>query len=411
MSKIQISPNPSGAGVVTLAAPNTASNVTLTLPAVTAELITNSSGVLNIGSGQLVKDAAGNLGLGVTPSAWGTDRKAIQLGSGSSVNGSAATPSFMEVASNMYVDGVGDKYITSNDAAKYRQVSGAHQWFTAPSGTAGNTISFTQAMTLSAAGQLLVGTTSVTTSSSQSGEIYSTGSVGFLLTNTTAGNFALSVKNEGTSGTRNLINFYEGTGGGSARANFSIDTSNNFAISSANATTFSTASVERARLETSGRFGVFVTDNDGLQVSSNAAPGTSWANFVGRHSGAAPLGGTASFAVYNNGNVVNTNNSYGALSDLKLKENIVDATPKLEKLNQVRIVNYNIIGDTQKQLGVIAQELEQIFPGMVDEITDRDSEGKALETTTKSVKYSVFVPMLIKAIQELTARLEVLENK
>jgi hypothetical protein len=64
MSKLQLSPNPSGAGIVTLAAPNTASDVTLTLPAVTAELITNSSGVLNIGSGQLVKDVNGNFGIG-----------------------------------------------------------------------------------------------------------------------------------------------------------------------------------------------------------------------------------------------------------------------------------------------------------------------------------------------------------
>jgi hypothetical protein len=112
-----------------------------------------------------------------------------------------------------------------------------------------------------------------------------------------------------------------------------------------------------------------------------------------------------------NGNVLNLNNSYGALSDIKLKENIIDATPKLNNLNQVRVVSYNLKGEHQKQIGVIAQELEQIFPGMVDEMVDRDSEGNSLGTTTKAIKYSVFVPMLVKAIQELTARLEVLENK
>ena len=109
------------------------------------------------------------------------------------------------------------------------------------------------------------------------------------------------------------------------------------------------------------------------------------------------------FRVADSGNVTNTNNSYGAISDIKLKENIVDATPKLSKLNQVRVVNYNFIGSTDKQLGVVAQELEQIFPLMVEESQDKDAEGKILETTTKSVKYSVFVPMLIKAIQELKA--------
>jgi hypothetical protein len=127
--------------------------------------------------------------------------------------------------------------------------------------------------------------------------------------------------------------------------------------------------------------------------------------------------GASRIIIYSNGNVQNTNNSYGALSDLKLKENIVDATPKLDKLNQVRVVNYNL-KDTpdQKMLGVVAQELEQIFPGMVEETSDFDREGNDLGTTTKSVKYSVFVPMLIKAMQEqqaiitaLTARVEALE--
>jgi hypothetical protein len=120
---------------------------------------------------------------------------------------------------------------------------------------------------------------------------------------------------------------------------------------------------------------------------------------------------TGQLAVRDSGNVVNTNNSYGAISDRKLKENIVDATAKLQKLNQVRVVNFNRIGNEQKQIGVIAQELEQIFPSMIEVAIDRDAEGNDLGTTTKSVKYSVFVPMLIKAVQELTARLAALESK
>ena len=111
---------------------------------------------------------------------------------------------------------------------------------------------------------------------------------------------------------------------------------------------------------------------------------------------------TYRFRVADSGNVTNTNNSYGAISDVKLKENIVNATPKLDKLNEVRVVNYNFIGSEEKQLGVIAQELEQIMPNMVDENVDTDADGNDLGTTTKTVKYSVFVPMLIKAMQEQT---------
>jgi hypothetical protein len=109
-----------------------------------------------------------------------------------------------------------------------------------------------------------------------------------------------------------------------------------------------------------------------------------------------------------NGNLLNSNNSYGSLSDVSLKENIVDATPKLDGLMQVKVRNYNLKDDVNKtkQIGVIAQELETIFPGMIE--TDGDG--------IKAVKYSVFVPMLLKAIQEqqtlitsLTARVAALE--
>jgi hypothetical protein len=119
--------------------------------------------------------------------------------------------------------------------------------------------------------------------------------------------------------------------------------------------------------------------------------------------------GTTRFIVADSGSCFNSTGTYGSFSDIKIKENIVDASPKLDKLNQVRIVNYNLIGDETKQLGVIAQELEQIFPGMVNETIDRNKEGKDLGTKTKSVKYSVFVPMLIKAIQELNAKVTSLE--
>jgi hypothetical protein len=74
--------------------------------------------------------------------------------------------------------------------------------------------------------RFFVGTTTTSTSSTQSGEIYSTGAVGFMLTNTTAANFPVSIKNEGSSGTRNLIRFYEGPAGGTSRASVSLDGSN-----------------------------------------------------------------------------------------------------------------------------------------------------------------------------------------
>jgi hypothetical protein len=85
-------------------------------------------------------------------------------------------------------------------------------------------------------------------------------------------------------------------------------------------------------------------------------------------------------------------------------------------LLKVKIKNYNFIGDDKKQIGVVAQELEEIFPALVSESPDFETDQETgeridLGTTTKSVKYSVFVPMLIKAIQEQQAQIEELKAK
>jgi hypothetical protein len=100
---------------------------------------------------------AGNLGLGVTPNAWNVG-KALQIGGtdGAAIWGYSGSAQF---GNNFYWNG-GFLYATTAAASRYAQGSGAHQWYTAPSGTAGNAITFTQAMTLDASGNLLVGTTS-----------------------------------------------------------------------------------------------------------------------------------------------------------------------------------------------------------------------------------------------------------
>jgi trimeric autotransporter adhesin len=116
-------------------------------------------------------------------------------------------------------------------------------------------------------------------------------------------------------------------------------------------------------------------------------------------------------AILSTGGFLSRNNSYGTYSDVKLKENIVDATPKLDKLNQLQVRNFNFKDDDLTQIGFIAQEFEQVFPGLVEESQDRGPNGEILETTTKSIKTSVLVPMLVKAIQELNAKVIELEAK
>ena len=103
-------------------------------------------------------DSSGNLGLGVTPSGWGSGTKAIEVGSkGTAIWNFSASDSYF--TQNAYWNS-GWVYASTNAASAYEQVTGSHRWYTVPSGTAGNAFTFTQAMTLDASGNLLVGTTS-----------------------------------------------------------------------------------------------------------------------------------------------------------------------------------------------------------------------------------------------------------
>ena len=97
-------------------------------------------------------------------------------------------------------------------------------------------------------------------------------------------------------------------------------------------------------------------------------------------------GGTISFTVWSNGNVENTNNSYGAISDIKLKENIVDANSQWNDLKALQVRNYNFKeGQTHTQIGLVAQEAELISPGLVYESPDLDEEGNDLGNNQLSV--------------------------
>jgi hypothetical protein len=113
------------------------------------------------GLNRVTLDASGNVGIGATPNAWLSTFRALQLGQGSSLWG-AATGNNAGFDSNVYVNSSGGSvYVGSASATRYQQSSGYHRWYTAPSGTAGNAISFTQAMTLDDSGNLLVGKTGV----------------------------------------------------------------------------------------------------------------------------------------------------------------------------------------------------------------------------------------------------------
>ena len=123
----------------------------------------------------LIKDGSGNVGLGVTPSAW--TMKALDVSNSGSFYGDGAVSSWVAgVSQNAYFDGAWKYRATGHTAERYESGAG-HAWYTALSGTAGNAISFTQAMTLDASGNLLVGCTS-TPSGSVDGSAFEATGVG-----------------------------------------------------------------------------------------------------------------------------------------------------------------------------------------------------------------------------------------
>jgi hypothetical protein len=170
---------------------------------------------------------------------------------------------------------------------------------------------------------------------------------------------------------------------------------------------------ERMRIDNLGRIFTYNanTGNNSLTVASAAAAGTAVANFIGTHGATGVNTGTSSFIVWTNGNVQNTNNSYTAISDIKLKENIVDANSQWDDIKALQVRNYNLKeGQTHRQIGLIAQEVEPVSPGLVYESPDRDEDGNDLGTVTKSVNYSVLYMKAVKALQEAIAKIETLEG-
>jgi hypothetical protein len=119
--------------------------------------------------------------------------------------------------------------------------------------------------------------------------------------------------------------------------------------------------------------------------------------------------GTNTYAyVDKDGDFYNSSGSYGQISDLRVKENIVEARDYTEDLMKLRVVKYSLKKDQEQEatkLGFIAQEVEQVFPNMVQ--TTETDEIKDL----KSIKMSVLIPMLVKTIQEQEKRIKELEAK
>ena len=201
---------------------------------------------------------------------------------------------------------------------------------------------------------------------------------------------------------------------------------------------FATGSSERMRIDSSGNVGIGTSSaTSPLHVSSSTtgnitnvvATNTSYGNDV-LQVRCARSGATTEYnnltvfdnntslkmLIRANGNLLNSNNSYGSLSDQTLKENIVDSASQWDDIKAVQIRKYNFIDSDETQIGVVAQELEAAgMDGLVESVemysSNEEDEPVRNGEFKKSVKYSVLHMKALKALQEAMNRIETLEAR
>jgi len=260
---------------------------------------------------KMIVQGNGNVGIGVTPSAWYSGNKVIDIGTRSALwSGGAGQPN---LGHNCYVNTSGNFIYKETTSANYYTQDGGHKWYNAAGGTAGTAITFTQAMTLDASGNLLVSKTATDTINTVGHELENSGMVHH---------------------------------------------------------TRSAATVMYLNRKTS----------DGTIVDLRKDNTT-----VGS------ISVTASATAYNTS------------SDQRLKENITgadDAGSKIDAI-QVRQFDWKVDGSHQ-DYGMIAQELVTVAPEAVSQPEDPEE--------MMGVDYSKLVPMLVKEIQSLRARVAQLEG-
>jgi Chaperone of endosialidase len=415
----------------------------------------NSSNVATASSSALVFDGV-NLGLGVTPSAWGNSYKALAINSECNFYASSNQGG---VTLNAYNDNTNWKYTTSDYATRYAQYQGSHFWQYASSGTAGNAITFTQAMTLDNSGNFFLGTTSQSPNTTGLMTLWQGGSStkpsiqmnagndqnwwGRISANNSGGNLGMFLTQGGSwsvSGTTySATKDYNGSTPTSAffianQINSSNGTQFIWLTKAGGSSTTDGTVTQLMTLDNSGRLGVGAVPNSGgvfgtqkLQVG--ATGGTSAASLYnnqdGNNNGVETLsvvngaatatnnfvGWYTTTSITQRGTVVwnGSNMVYSNTSDQRLKENIVDAGSGLAKLSSVQIKSFDFIENkAHVDFGVIAQELHNVAPEAVS--VGQDNEDGTMKTPW-GVDTSVLVPAMIKAIQELSAQVTTLQSQ
>jgi hypothetical protein len=326
------------------------------------------------GTERLRLDSAGNLGLGVTPSAW-SGFKAFQLTNAMSLW--AADNDLAYYSRNVYYDGSNRKYIFSSGAAEYIQGNSQHTWSVAPSGTAGNNITFTQAMTLDASGNLGVGATS------PAARLDVSGGTGIRVNEDGAGTKVIQVRSN-FAGVAPAIN-----------------------VASNDPLLLQTNNTERARITSGGDLLVGTT-------TANSATGITL-----RADGVIVAKGVYNTLVSSNTRDIYMDDSgyFGYISSTRNSKTNINSLNNVDWLYQLNPVSFNYKKldretnertdepEAENQYGLIAEEAEPVNADICFyDVVDGKQE-------LRGVNYSKLIAPLLKLAQQQQARIEELEAR
>ena len=406
----------STSGTTTLQATAVAGTTTITLPAATDTLVgkattdtlTNktlttptinqfsSASATNLtiqsaGTTAVTIDTSQNVGISVTPSAWKSTLKALQIGGYTSLFNQ---PSNTDLGCNLYINSSGQAiYLNSDSATLYEMSGGVHAWYRASSGTAGNVATLNESMRIDSSGNVGIGTTSPSAPLT-------------VVSNSSA----VGLATRGRS-SDNLAGTYYFSNNGATTYGTILASATEFRFTSTPAAavqTFYTNAAERMRIDSNGKIlfntttqnsneqvGMVYSSNSGVGFSiqdSNAQNGNTFIQFRN--------GATVAGTITSNGTTTMT---YGSASDYRLKSNpqpIQNALAKVSALNPVSFT-WNQTGE--EGIGFIAHELQAVCPDAVVGEKDKvDAEGnpeyQMIDTGSASL-----IATLTAAIQELKA--------
>ena len=448
MSSIVVAGDTSGS--VTLQAPAVAGSTVLTLPATTATLITDSAGILNIGSGQVYKDASGNVGIGISsPGAKlqvngstgfiGTGY--YQVSGGGGVYGTNTT----------FYSGGGDIAMavgTNSSGYAYQSVTTNHAMLFGTNNT--------ERMRIDSSGNVGIGTSSPGAKLDVNGTFLNAGwnILGNFNAGGTyplAGNLGFSAGWNFTSGGREIalmnndysgggFNFYQRTAASASSLLMKIDSSGNVGIGTSSPATklnvigdlqlsrSATASDATINFGSNGNnyiyggnsnnimaFAINASERMRIDSSGNLLVGTTSAlakittvigsGQVGYYANKSSTGGGLDHAQYYTdgglqGKITQTG-GFTTVSDYRIKSSVAPLSGMLKKVCKLKPVSYTLTAFGQQQYGFIAHELQEELPVFVDGEKDAVNEDGSI--APQSVDYPKIVSVLTAAIQELKA--------